>query len=90
MMAAMPAECREPVAEPVKVRIGSEQQPACAMAGGLVMVVAPRDAVPFVVRIGFRMGLRARSSGGPIPCHCLSVPAFTVRLIAAAVEPVDR
>jgi hypothetical protein len=32
---------------------------------------------------------RIRTLGRRIPCHCLSVPAFIVRLITTKAVPVD-
>jgi hypothetical protein len=56
------------------------------MAGGLVMVMVP---IGIIQRQGLEIGMRIRPLGRRVACHCLSVPALMVRLIAAKAAPVD-
>jgi hypothetical protein len=56
------------------------------MARRLVMVLIPIGIIPLR---GLDVSTRIRSLGRRIPCHCLSVLALMVRLIAATASPVD-
>jgi hypothetical protein len=55
------------------------------MAGRLVMVLIPIGIFPLR---GLHVSTRTRSLGRRISCHCLSVLALTMRLIAAKAAPV--
>jgi hypothetical protein len=56
------------------------------MTRHLVMVLIPTG----IVRLrALDVCTRFRSLGRRIPCHCLSVRALLVRLIAAKAAPVD-
>jgi hypothetical protein len=57
------------------------------MARRLVMVLIPIGIFPLR---GLGVSARFRSLGRRIPCHCLSVLALVVRLIAAKAAPVVR
>jgi hypothetical protein len=74
------------IAEPMKNRVRPGQQPARAMARRLVMVLIPIGIIPLR---GLDVSTRIRSLGRRILCHCLSVLALMVRLIAAKASPVD-
>ncbi len=81
-----PAQPADVIAEPVTPRIRSGQQPARAMTRHLVMVLIPTG----IIRLrALDVCTRFRSLGRRIPCHCLSVRALLVRLIAANAAPVD-
>jgi hypothetical protein len=55
------------------------------MARRLVMVLIPIGIFPLR---GLDVSARIGSLGRRIPCHCLSVVALIVRLIAAKAAPV--
>src|ERR1019366_9309029 len=81
--AAQPSDV---IAEPMKTGVRPGQQPARAMTRRLVMVLIPIGIIPLR---GLDASTRFRPLGRRIPCHCLSVPALIVRLIAAKAWPVD-
>jgi hypothetical protein len=56
------------------------------MARRLVMVLIPIGIIPMR---GLDVIARIRSLGRRVLCHCLSVLALIVRLIAAKASPVD-
>ena len=89
--ALYPAFAREPsaqrfeaIAEPMKTGVRPGQQPARAMARRLVMVLIPIGIIP--LRELDVVSTRTRPLGRCIACHCLSVLAPIVRLIAAAAR----
>jgi hypothetical protein len=53
----------------------------------LMMVLMP---IGVIQRRGLDISTRVRPLGRRIPCHCLSVQALIVRLIAAKAALVDR
>jgi hypothetical protein len=71
----------------MKTGVRSGQQPARAIARRLVMVLIPIGIIPMR---GLDVIARIRSLGRRVLCHCLSVLALIVRLIAAKASPVDR
>jgi hypothetical protein len=77
------------IAKAVKAGVRPRQQPARAIAARrrLVMVLIPTGIIPLrELDVSTRLGPLGRR----IPCHCLSVPALIVRLIAAMASPVNR
>src|SRR6266404_2914496 len=79
-------ERSEVIAEPMKTGARPGQQPARAIARRLVMVLIPIGIIP---KRGLDVIARIRSLGRRVLCHCLSVLALIVRLIAAKASPVD-
>jgi hypothetical protein len=57
------------------------------MARGIVMVLIPTGIIPLREP---DVSTWIRSLGRRVPCHCLSVRALVVRLIAAKAAPADR
>jgi hypothetical protein len=55
------------------------------MTSRLVMVLIPIGIIPLR---GLYVSTRFKPLGRRIACHCLSVPALMVKLIAAKVSPV--
>ncbi len=79
------AQRADAIAEPMKTGVRLGQQPARAMARRFVMVLIPIGIIPLR---GLGVGTRTSPLGRRIPCHCLSVLALLVRLIAATASPV--
>jgi hypothetical protein len=52
----------------------------------VILVVIP---IGIIQRRGLDISTRIRPLGRRIPCHCLSVPALIVRLIAVKATPVN-
>jgi hypothetical protein len=79
------AKAPQSITEPMKAGIGLRQQPARTMARRLVMFLIPTGIIPLRE---LDVSARIRLLGRRIPCHCLSVLALIVRLIAAKASPV--